>query len=121
MVQTKEEKAASKKKWYQANKEKKAAYYQVNKEKIAVYRQTPARIKSYTIFNWKSSGLLDSDGDNYEKLYNHYLATDLCDVCRYVFDNSNWRCLDHNHETRLFRQVLCHKCNLNDSWKNNKC
>ncbi len=99
-------------------KEYKKEYQLKNKQKIAEYqkefRQTPNGKKTYKIGKWKHRGLIH---DNYNELYDNYLNTNKCDVCKYVFDKSNWRCLDHDHDTGLFRQILCHKCNIYDNWK----
>jgi hypothetical protein len=75
--------------------------------------KTPAGKKSRTISSWKYLGLI---GD-YDQIYERYINTSNCNVCNYQFDESNWRCMDHNHETGIFRQILCHKCNVMDSWK----
>ena len=124
----KEKQAEYMKDYYQNNKEKlakqKAEYYNNNKEKRKAYDKkyqkeyikTPNGKKSNTKRKWKSRGLKDSDNDNYEKVYNLYLNTNECNVCKYKFDKSNWRCLDHSHSTGLFRQILCHRCNNRDSW-----
>ena len=99
-------------------KQKKKEYRENNKTKIAEnnkeYRQTPNGKKSTTINNWKKYGLIH---DNYDELYDKYLDTSECDVCKYVFDETNWRCMDHDHTTGLFRQFLCFKCNVMDNWK----
>jgi len=99
-------------------KQKKKEYRENNKTKIAEnnkeYRQTPNGKKSTTINNWKKYGLIH---DNYDELYDKYLDTSECDVCKYVFDETNKRCMDHDHTTNLFRQFLCNKCNVNDNWK----
>ena len=118
----KEKIAKQQKEYKQDNKEKikEAAkkHYQENQEEInenqRVYRQTPNGKKSKTISDWKRLGLVH---DNYSELYDRYLDTNECDVCKYVFDKSNWRCMDHDHETGLFRQILCNKCNSHDNWK----
>jgi len=86
------------------------------KEYMKKYKKTPAGIKSRIISHWKNYGLIDSNNDKYEKLYNLYLNTNECNICKYEFDNSNRRCLDHCHSTGLFRQILCHRCNSMDNW-----
>ena len=95
-----------KKLFYQNNKHK--SYYQRD-----TYKDTPQYKKSHTISNWKTRGVV---GD-YDEMYNIYLNTNKCDVCHYVFDETNKKCLDHDHDTGLFRQILCHRCNLHDNWK----
>ena len=154
MVQTEEERKASKREYdrlyYENNKEKRKEemkeYYQnnieyskeyskeyikthkeekkkydkkyreKNKEEKKKYRKTPNRIKSNNKRKWKSRGLKDSNNDKYEKLYDLYLNTNECDVCKYEFDKSNVKNMDHCHSTGLFRQILCHRCNMMDNW-----
>ena len=106
-----------KKEYREKNKEKIKEYYENNKKKRKEYRLSPSGKKSETICKWKQRGLIH---DNYEELYDKYLNTTECEICKYVFDNTNWRCLDHDHETNLFRQILCFKCNVHDNWKNKK-
>ena len=80
------------------------------------YKKTPAGIKSRIISHWKNYGLIDSNNDKYEKLYNLYLNTNECNICKYEFDKSNVKNMDHCHSTGLFRQILCHRCNTHDNW-----
>lgn len=126
MVLTTEEKKLRKiesnKRNYEKNKEKakehNKEYYKVNKDKLKEYQndfyKTPKGKKIHTIFNWKRYGLIH---ENMGELYNRYLDTTECDVCKYIFDETNWRCMDHCHITGLFRQILCNKCNVKDNWK----
>ena len=79
------------------------------------YRQTPAGKKARIIAHWKKNGLIH---DNYDELYTRYLSATNCEVCRKEFIDSFDRCMDHCHETGLFRQFLCRSCNNKDSWKN---
>ena len=95
-------------------KEYSKQYRENNKEKAKEYNQTPEGKKVKTISNWKQRGLIH---DNYSDLYDKYLDTSECDVCKYVFDETNWRCMDHDHTTGLFRQFLCNRCNNHDMWK----
>jgi len=71
------------------------------------------RYKSQTIYDWKRRGLIY---DNYDELYDVYINTMECEHCKTEFTKNNWRCLDHNHETGLFRKIVCHKCNAMDSY-----
>jgi len=71
------------------------------------------RSKAKTIYDWKRRGLIY---DNYDELYDVYINTMECEHCKTEFTKNNWRCLDHNHETGLFRKIVCHKCNAMDSY-----
>ena len=102
---------------YIANKEKIKEYYVANKEKIKekmkAYYQTPQGKKNHSMNDWRSRGVNNVD----DELYNKYINTHCCDVCSKEFKSSRDRCLDHDHETGDFRQVLCHSCNTRDNWK----
>ena len=69
--------------------------------------------KSHMIYNWKKSGLIC---DDYNALYETYIGTMECEHCQIEFTKNNWRCLDHNHETGLFRKIVCHRCNNKDTY-----
>ncbi len=85
------------------------------KEYNRMYDQTPAGKKTHIIYNWKRRGLIHPD---YDELYTRYLSATNCEVCRKELNDSFDRCMDHDHETGLFRQFLCRNCNIMDSWKN---
>ena len=98
--------------YYLENKEKSRLYYLENKEKIQAYSQTEAGKKSQRITNWKKSGVIH---DDFPSLYDYYINCKNCEECNVElneFGNGNHRCLDHDHTTGLFRNVLCHTCNL---------
>jgi len=105
----------------QANREiineKKKEYYEANREIInekgKEYFKTENGKKSGTICRWKNYGLTDTDVDY---IYDLYKNTTNCWVCNHDF-SKYWKCMDHNHETGEFRQILCNKCNCHDSWK----
>jgi len=94
------------------------AYQEANREEFAerkkAYRQTPKGKKSTIILLWKQRGLIH---DDYDALYDSYLQRTQCDVCKFEYKDSYDRCMDHDHETHLFRQFLCRSCNTMDSWK----
>jgi hypothetical protein len=106
-----------KKEYYEKNKEKKKEYYEKNKEKIKEYnkeyRQTEQGIKNGRINKWKCLGVKCDDFNN---LYEHYINTDKCEECNINLIEGNYgsnkRVLDHDHVTGLFRNVLCHNCNI---------
>ena len=107
---------------YIANKEKineKCRLYHIaNKDKIKeyhkAYRQTSAGKKTRAMADWRSSGVKDVN----DELYDKYINTHCCDVCNKEFKNSTDRCLDHDHTTGEFRQILCRACNIHDNWMN---
>ena len=90
------------------NKEHKEQKKEYEKE----YRQREQSIKSKRIRDWKYNGLICED---YDKLYELYINTWECDNCgiELVEGNygSNKKCMDHNHKTGIFRNILCNKCN----------
>lgn len=66
--------------------------------------------KSILIKLWKKRGILSNDWDS---LYQNYITTNNCNKCNILFDKGTYkRCLDHDHNTKLFRMVLCNRCNL---------
>ena len=68
--------------------------------------------KSDTIRNWKKYGIIS---DDYDKLYDHVMSINNCELCNIEFNNviKKQRCLDHDHETGLYRKTLCRSCNAN--------
>ena len=100
------------------NKEKRkeymTEYINNNKEKIKEYRQTEECIKITRISRWKFRGIKCEDWD---KLYNIYLSQSNCEECgiELTYDKRNTtttKCLDHDHETGEFRNILCNLCNV---------
>ena len=61
-----------------------------------------------SIKNWKRYGLIYDDYDN---LFEVYRKTLNCQHCNRKFKNKLDRHLDHNHETGLFRKIVCRTCN----------
>ena len=119
------EKMKEKRRLYnEANKDKKKEYdrlyKEANKEKMnekrRLYSKTPQGKKHNTMSTWRRYGV---NNVNFI-LYDKYINTHCCDVCKNEFKNSRDRHLDHNHDTGDFRQILCRACNTHDSWKKKK-
>lgn len=117
MIWTKEERSIYMKSYRQANKERIKDYRQEIRyktiEQQKEYRKSEQGKKHRTIGIWKYNGLI---GD-YDQIYERYVNTHKCDVCLKDFKDSFDRCMDHDHETGLFRQILCRSCNNHDGWK----
>lgn len=107
------------KSYYENNKDKRKTYYENNKEKILArenqYYKNEDGKKRKTINAWKRMGLV---ADDYEALYDLRKNAEKCWVCEKAFQPDDKRCLDHDHETGKFRQILCYSCNVRDNWKN---
>ena len=106
------------KEYYLKNKEKhkeKTKEYAIkNKGKIKEYNQSPKGKKSNTISKWKQSGLI---ADNIDELYDRYINSTNCELCGNEYKNTKDRCLDHDHNTGLFRNVVCQSCNTSSKLK----
>mgnify|MGYP003659814945 CR=1 FL=1 len=98
------------------HKEERKEYKILNSEKIKeqrkLYESTTKGMKNVKILGWKSNGV---KGD-YDEIYDRYINTEICDNCgiELVEGNklANRRCMDHCHTTGLFRNILCHSCNV---------
>jgi len=113
------------KEWQEKNNDKVKAkykrYYEKNKERLQEtkknqmeeYLKTDQGKKLNRVKNWRNNGLICED---YDKLYEHYLNTWECDNCGIELVEGNYgenhKCMDHNHRTGLFRNILCNKCNI---------
>ena len=69
--------------------------------------------KSKTIYKWKSRGLKLNEGETYDDIFEKVKNSTHCELCKDEFseDDKKRRCMDHCHETGLFRMVLCNECN----------
>ena len=96
------------------------------REYSKIYAQTPNGKKSRTKSKWKHIGMLFTEED-FERIYNLYLTQELCNACdvkltrgeRYTTQSR--ASMDHDHETGLFRHIICNACNANDKWKTYFC
>lgn len=78
-------------------------------EYMRQYVKTPNGKKSCCITKWKSYGLI---GD-YEEIYERYRKTTNCDLCNVFLEGrgGNKKCMEHNHQNRQFRNIVCSRCN----------
>jgi len=76
------------------------------------YYDNPQEYKRTMINNWRCRGIIYEEWDD---LYEVYMNTMECQHCKKPFETSRNRCLDHNHNTGLFRMILCQGCNNHDS------
>ena len=118
--QRKANKKAYNKKWREENKEQIKEYdkkwREENKEKIKEYQQTPKGQRINRISNWKSRGMIEPDGgwDKFMEMVENTKNCELCNITLTVdrHNTSTTRCVDHSHITNLFRNIVCHSCNV---------
>ena len=73
--------------------------------------------KKQTKSSWKKFGLICDDID---KLYTNYMNATNCDICNIAFSTGGRKKnMDHDHNTGLFRNFLCARCNNKRDRKNN--
>jgi len=92
----------------------KEKFKEKKKEYRKQYNQTPNAKKSCIVNSWKHRGLIC---DDYNLLYSNYLSETHCDECRCRFGvkgdgTGTFKSMDHSHETGLFRNFLCNRCNI---------
>lgn len=66
--------------------------------------------KRESIANWKKYGIISED---YDSLYNYHISITNCELCNVKFTDEikYQRCMDHDHNTGLYRKTLCRSCN----------
>ena len=77
------------------------------------YRESEAGKKARKKTRWKSRGV---KLDNFEEIYERYTNAIFCDICECVLNvegnNNTVKCLDHDHDTGDFRNIVCSYCNI---------
>ena len=79
---------------------------------------TPEGKLIWKISNWKQKGLKCKDREEYEYIYWFWFYNERCENCNCEYTIKNKKCMDHNHETGLFRNILCNACNTNLNCRN---
>lgn len=89
------------------NKEYQRQYRLDNKEKIAAQKKAHRLANKLRYINYDLKRLYNITWDDY---YNMLMAQDsACAICGYVPDNRLY--IDHNHDTKTVRSLLCSACN----------
>ena len=112
MVQTKEQIAKTKKE-----------YYEKNKEKIKEQRGSETGKMINKINQWKFIGLVCENREEYEYIYDRWLNSETCEErrCNKEYTKKNKKCMDHCHDSGIFRNILCNSCNMKRRTKDNSC
>ena len=84
----------------------------------AWYRQTPQGKMAHKIGDWKRLGLICDTKDDYELVYFTWLHSETCEDCNKPYTTKNFKCMDHNHDNGVFRNILCNPCNTNKRMDN---
>jgi hypothetical protein len=104
---------------YQDNHEERLKYHkekrntEEHKAYMKEFRASEAGIKSARITRMKVYGIIS---DDYEALYEKWKNTTHCEDCNIELvggnNGANRKCIDHDHKTGAFRNIVCHKCNM---------
>lgn len=115
-IYTKSEKGKENRKKYEESEKgketiKKYRKSENGKEAQKRYYQTENGKKSIFKNHWKSYGL---NMENFEEIYKRYTDAIFCDICECVLEGNgrNRKCMDHDHDTGEFRNVVCNYCNV---------
>ena len=85
------------------------------------YRNTYEGLKRLMLGKWQIRGVIPTDYYTLDELFDCWLWCPECENCGVELApvgtprTVNSRCLDHNHKTRIFRNILCHSCNIKRS------
>tara|TARA_R100000541_G_scaffold7387_1_gene15003 strand:+ start:1943 stop:2293 length:351 start_codon:yes stop_codon:yes gene_type:complete len=98
-------------------------YYQKNKDtlnfKRREYRKTDEGKKRKKIDKWIERGLIATK-EEMEFIYLTWKSQYHCSVCGVILTRDGQSgttcCMDHDHKTGEYRQILCKACNCKDSW-----
>jgi hypothetical protein len=69
--------------------------------------------KKFTKSNWKNQSKMIFTETEFEYWYNKIIYSTHCSLekCKKPFISSHDRHLDHDHKTRVIRDIICTKCN----------
>lgn len=114
----KQKKLEQDRKYYQDNHKERLEYEkekrstEEHKAYMKEFRASEAGIKSARITRMKQWGIIS---DDYEALYEKWKNTTHCEECNVELvggnNGANRKCIDHDHKTGAFRNIVCHKCN----------
>ena len=65
--------------------------------------------KKCKIYDWKNNAGLIGD---YDLIYDKWLNATNCELCSIDFKIKK-KCMDHDHKTGKFRNIICSMCNVN--------
>jgi len=77
------------------------------------------------INDWMRQGVKCRPGETFMDLHNIYHNAERCEACKIEFEGGRGtntgqkgigKCLDHDHVTGFFRQIICRRCNTSDSY-----
>ena len=120
-MDSKQKQAIRSKRYYEKNKlkmkENAKLWRENNQEQYLLYlknyRDTEKSTKGRRIGHWKNRGVIC---DDWNVLYDKYINTSNCEKCGILltYDKKQTKTtkhLDHDHNTGLFRNILCMVCN----------
>ena len=122
----KQKKLEQDRKYYQDNHKECLEYFKARrgteeyKAYMKEYRASEVGIKSARITRMKTLGIIS---DDYEGLYEKWKNTTHCEECNVELvggnKGANRKVIDHDHKTGVFRNIICHICNVKRGIKDN--